>query len=176
MLSVLGVGYPRTGTSSLCEALRILGYNAIHHAPERVPLFPAETYDWKEYDNVDAVTDAPACLYWRELAVAYPGLKMVLTVREPEGWWFSMQRHADSIRTGGDHEHITYSNQLHRLLFGCSVPSRYWWTRRILEHNGMVKASNGELLVMDIRDGWAPLCEFLGKPIPRNEFPWLNRS
>jgi hypothetical protein len=29
-------------------------------------------------------------------------------------------------------------------------------------------------LEMEVQDGWAPLCEFLGKPIPNEPFPRSN--
>ena len=32
------------------------------------------------------------------------------------------------------------------------------------------------LLVYDVRDGWGPLCEFLGKPVPEGELPHLNKK
>lgn len=31
-----------------------------------------------------------------------------------------------------------------------------------------------QLLVMKMKDGWEPLCKFLGKPIPDEPFPWVN--
>jgi hypothetical protein len=31
-------------------------------------------------------------------------------------------------------------------------------------------------LDFDIRDGWEPLCNFLGKPVPDVEFPKVNDS
>jgi hypothetical protein len=30
------------------------------------------------------------------------------------------------------------------------------------------------LLVFEVKQGWAPLCKFLGKPIPARPFPHLN--
>jgi len=33
-----------------------------------------------------------------------------------------------------------------------------------------------KLLVMDIKDGWEPLCKFLGKLIPAEPFPHANES
>ena len=30
------------------------------------------------------------------------------------------------------------------------------------------------LLIYEVREGWAPLCEFLGKPVPREPFPRIN--
>jgi hypothetical protein len=32
------------------------------------------------------------------------------------------------------------------------------------------------LLIMKMKDGWEPLCKFLGKPIPDEPFPWVNDS
>ena len=32
------------------------------------------------------------------------------------------------------------------------------------------------LLEYKLGSGWDPLCEFLGKEVPREEFPWLNNS
>ena len=32
----------------------------------------------------------------------------------------------------------------------------------------------GQLLEMDLGEGWAPLCEFLGVPIPDEPFPRAN--
>jgi hypothetical protein len=33
-----------------------------------------------------------------------------------------------------------------------------------------------KLLVMRLQNGWKPLCEFLGKPIPEEPFPRVNDS
>ena len=41
-----------------------------------------------------------------------------------------------------------------------------------------VKASVPEekLLVFDVKEGYAPLCKFLGKPVPNEPFPHLNST
>jgi hypothetical protein len=31
-----------------------------------------------------------------------------------------------------------------------------------------------KLLVFEVRQGWGPLCEFLGKPVPEQPFPHVN--
>ena len=36
--------------------------------------------------------------------------------------------------------------------------------------------SKERLLIMKMKDGWEPLCKFLGKPIPDEPFPWVNDS
>ena len=46
------------------------------------------------------------------------------------------------------------------------------------KHIADVKATipADKLLVYDVRDGWGPLCEFLGKPVPPEELPHLNKK
>lgn len=43
-------------------------------------------------------------------------------------------------------------------------------------HNEAVKKAipADKLLVFEVKDGWGPLCEFLGVPIPDGEFPRTN--
>jgi len=178
-MKILGAGLPRTGTATLCEALRVLGFNAVHHEPDMMPLYPDASTDWRAYDFVDAVTDAPAAMYWRELRRAY-NCKVILTVREPASWWESIKRHANKIRTSEDIEHIRYTEALHSLLFGSPQPCEYWYKRRLLEHNAFVKGGipADELLVMDIVGGdkWDVLCPFLEVDEPGEEWPWENKA
>lgn len=177
MLKVLGVGLPRTGTKSLCVALEILGYRSLHHPADRLPLFPPTGFDWRQFDDVDAVCDAPACMYWRELLAAYPEAKAVLTVRDEEDWWRSMRRHVEVIRAQGGPEHVAYSDTLHGLLFGTAEPSEYWWRRRYEEHNSLpLRPVDRLVLRFDVRDGWGPLCRFLDRPVPPESFPWKHRG
>ena len=48
--------------------------------------------------------------------------------------------------------------------------------KKYREHNERVKAAIPEerLLVFNVKQGWKPLCEFLGCEIPEEDFPWLN--
>lgn len=43
-------------------------------------------------------------------------------------------------------------------------------------HNEAVMAAipADQLLVYEVKDGWGPLCEFLGKPVPSTPFPRTN--
>lgn len=179
MLKILGAGLPRTGTASLVEALTMLGYNAIHHEPKRLPLFPPEGYTFKRYDDVDAAADMPAAMYWRELRRAY-NCKIILTVREVDSWWESIKRHANKIRTSQTIEHIRYTEALHTLLFGCPMPCEYWYKRRFREYNAFVRGTvpAEDVLIMDIHRGdkWDALCPFLGVAEPTEEFPWKNKA
>lgn len=48
--------------------------------------------------------------------------------------------------------------------------------RRFCEHNEEVKATvpPERLLVFDVKQGWEPLCAFLGVPVPDGPFPHVN--
>jgi hypothetical protein len=45
-------------------------------------------------------------------------------------------------------------------------------------HNEEVKAAfdDDRLLVFEASEGWEPLCKFLGKPLPKEDFPRVNDS
>jgi len=178
MLKILGVGLPRTGTNSMCEALRILGYNAIHHAPERIPLDINLGRDFAVYNDVDAVLDAPACYFQRELTQVYQPLKYILTVRDDKDWWESIRAHSVRILEQGDEQHVAYTKRLHAMLFGCEIPHRWLYLRAYRRHNQQMweLLPKPQTLTIDVtREGWEPLCRFLGREVPDAPFPWNNR-
>jgi hypothetical protein len=49
---------------------------------------------------------------------------------------------------------------------------------RFHRHNEDVKASvpPDRLLVYEVSQGWGPLCEFLGVPVPDTAFPQVNST
>jgi len=79
--------------------------------------------------------------------------------------------------------HWLYCDQLPHSLFGCDVfgaevlPED---VRSCLDgydlHNKKVRETipPERLLVFNVKDGWGPLCEFLGKPVPSIPFPFNN--
>lgn len=46
------------------------------------------------------------------------------------------------------------------------------------KHNEMVRraAPTGNMLEWEAKDGWGPLCEFLGLEVPAVEFPWSDAA
>ena len=97
-MKILGVGLGRTGTMSLTLALRRLGFRAMHYDRVRLNdvLHGSNTApDFRRYDDVDAVLDVPSAYFYRELLDAYPEAKAILTVRDVEAWWKSIERHVN---------------------------------------------------------------------------------
>lgn len=101
-LEVIGPGFGRTGTNSLKIALEQLGFGPCHHMFE-VRDNPDSLVDWEalargekvDWDHVfrgyRSQVDWPGARYWRELVRHYPTAKVVLSVRDPDEWFDSVQ-------------------------------------------------------------------------------------
>jgi hypothetical protein len=100
---IFGIGYPKTGTSSLNAALTLLGYESIHEPRDFLELVRLKgIYKFPEiYLKVnrrrgdvkwDALTDFGSTFYYK-LDKEYPRAKFILTTRELESWWMSWINH-----------------------------------------------------------------------------------
>jgi sulfotransferase family protein len=188
-LQVIGVGLGRTGTLSLKIALEQLGLGPCYHMaelmmnPERAPLWVAAADgkpDWEAvFKGYSSSTDYPACLYWRELAVAYPSAKLILTKRDKDKWFESTQAtifsEPMSARIRGTPMEPFFEKTVWRD-FGARIHDRGFMTTYFEKHNAAVEAGveKKRLLVYDVAQGWAPLCEFLGVAAPDAPFPKVN--
>lgn len=197
-LLVIGAGMGRTGTSSLKRALEQLGLGPCHHM-EEVVKNPAEVPTWEAAargEQVDWVTftkrwrsavDFPSALYWRELMTAFPEGKVILSVRDPAGWYESMRQTIVPIMTRfpitlvvpllpyvSGPLRVMRSTQINRELFQRFDRERA--ERTFVEWNEEVKRTvpKERLLVFEAKQGWAPLCEFLGVPVPEGPYPRVN--
>ena len=101
-LEIIGPGFGRTGTNSLKVALEHLGYGPAHHMFEirdNPPLLSpwqalarGESGDWDAaFRGYRSQVDWPGARYWRELAAYYPEAKVILTIRDPDEWFDSIE-------------------------------------------------------------------------------------
>ena len=101
-LEIIGAGFGRTGTLSLKTALERLGFNKCHHMME-VAINADQTDYWSRianntdcpnWDDVfagyQATTDFPACDFYAALADYYPNAKVILTIRDEDSWFRSV--------------------------------------------------------------------------------------
>ena len=63
------------------------------------------------------------------------------------------------------------------LIRGAAKPDE-WLKTQYERHNAQVasRVPPNKLLVFNVKEGWAPLCAFLGKPVPNQPFPFVNES
>jgi hypothetical protein len=118
-------------------------------------------------------------MLFRELDIAYPGSKFILTIRDEWKWLTSVRNHFNPERNKyrAQWDHDPFSNRVHQLLYGRHDFDPTTFIRRYRVHNAEVRSyfkdRPQDLLVMDMDKGhgWAELCGFLGKPIPTETYP-----
>lgn len=201
MLSIVGAGLSRTGTYSLHFALEILGFRGLHPDGGRLDDVLSgvnQNPDFRRFDDVDAVGDIPYSYFYREIYDAYPGSKVILTVRNIEDWWKSVavlfnefapipesprlvHRISQKLGFGWKEDaSVAARRRTRAYVYGSSVAREFLYKKKYAEHNALVKATipPERLLVMDIcaGEGWEKLCPFLGTSIPNVRFPHTNKS
>ncbi|GAA2214491.1 sulfotransferase family protein [Nonomuraea monospora] len=165
------------------------------------PLADAGTApDWDHvFEGFRSAVDWPASFFWRELADAYPEAKVILTVRDPHAWLASMQAliangpaRLQADRLAPEMAPLVENMNTTRPLLERMIREGLGSDRAFGEpldekdsllaferHVATVKESlpPERLLVFDVREGWEPLCRFLGVDVPDGEpFPHLNDS
>jgi hypothetical protein len=99
-LQVIGAGFGRTGTQSLKVALEELGFGKCYHMQDVMKnpghlmrwtaIMEGGKADWGAlFNGYQSGADWPVAAYYKELIVAYPDAKVILTVRDPERWYES---------------------------------------------------------------------------------------
>ncbi|QIE54493.1 sulfotransferase family protein [Pikeienuella piscinae] len=196
-LDIIGAGFGRTGTNSLKLALELLGFGPCHHMFEirdNPALLPAwEAVAAGGAPDLDAVfkgyrsqVDWPGARYWRESAARWPEAKVVLSVRDPDLWFESVQATIlPTMEASGtyDTDHANRLTAMARTLvmektFAGRLSDRAHAIGVYEAHNAAVRDAipASRLLVMDVAEGWRPLCRFLGVEEPGEPFPMTNSS
>jgi hypothetical protein len=196
-LEIIGPGFGRTGTSSLKIALEHLGFGPCHHMfevrdnPALLPDWEAaargERMDWdRVFQGYRAQVDRPGARYWRELVRHFPEARVILTVRDPDDWFDSVQATiAPFLAARGTHPspHVNAIAEMGYQtvavqVFDDRLSDRDHATRVFREHVTEVQAEipAHRLLTFDLREGWRPLCDFLEVEVPEMPFPHTNSS
>jgi hypothetical protein len=210
-LRYIACGLPKTGTMSLQKAFNMLGLQFDHffeNYTKRGDLWlqVMQTKDRDKrvellrgrFEDCDAVGDFPASFYFEELALAYPGAKLILTTRDLTSWLQSVKAQTDLLRKlqwlgyipGPPRRVFEYFMYMETI--NCPEGTRdtpapvrnswlphndsfmRWWYE---EHHRGVLALNhsGRVLRFSVREGWSPLCTFLSVPVPAVAFPASNK-
>jgi hypothetical protein len=196
-LEIIGPGFGRTGTNSLKLALEHLGFGPCHHMfevrdrPELLPDWQAaargERVNWgKVFHGYRSQVDWPGARYWRELRQRFPEAKVILSVRDPDEWFDSVQETIlPFVAARGKHP-TPHMNAIAEMayqtivvqVFNDRLSDRNYAIDIFRKHIAEVQAEIGSdrLLTFDLREGWAPLCNFLSADVPGIPFPRSNSS
>ena len=157
-----------------------------------------EDVDWDSFfQDYRAACDFPAIVHYERYLELYPEAKFILTMRDPEKWYKSFgdtiikqskpsvgQIMALSFR-------MIYSKLARQRLKVFKFSGEYlkeWFPNGFEdkaaaiqffeEWNQKVKDTipADKLLICEIKEGWQPICDFLGVPVPQTEFPRSNST
>jgi hypothetical protein len=192
-LKVVGAGVGRTGTASLKMALEQLLAGRCHHMFEIVgdpsqvsgwtDAIDGREVDWQELlGGYVAQVDWPGASFWREISAANPDALVVLSTRDPDAWYRSA---SDTIFNAFDRPPPGFEQwfgttlpKMFRERFCADFANSAAMMEAFERHNAAVRAGvpAGRLLEWTASDGWEPLCERLGVPVPSEAFPLINTT
>lgn len=187
-LKVIGAGFGRTGTLSLKLALEQLGFGPCYHMTE-VFKNPAAIEWWGEaadgrpdwetiFEGYNATVDWPNATFYAELAAYYPDAKVILTERDPEAWFASTQATIFPKDLSEDTD-VPFERMVAKVI-GRLFDGRMRDHDHVIDvyqrHNARVREviPADRLLVYEVAQSWAPLCAFLGVPVPDTPMPKVN--
>ena len=208
-LKIIGAGLPRTGTNTLKRSLEVLGLNHVYHMKELL-VNPERLHFWKTlddtgdtdwdglYDGYDGTVDFPGYPWYKEHMKQYPDAKVILTVRDFESWYKSVDSTIFRAGPQTPGEKIKMMGKLLMSARARNVVKVIKWFKKVFfadrlggkfedkahaqkfwdDHLADVKSyvPEDKLLVYDVRDGWGPLCAFLGVEEPAEPLPHLNKK
>ncbi|MEJ2044721.1 MAG: sulfotransferase [Reinekea sp.] len=188
-LEVIGAGLGRTGTLSLKFALEQLGIGSCYHMVElyangraNLPLWLDAINGKPQWDRIfkgyGATTDYPACYFYKTLMEYYSEAKVILTVRDADSWFDSVSETIFASRrdSGIFGDSGKEFSDFIRNPFGDKIRDRAFmidyfntWNQSVID-----TVPNDRLLVLSPGEGWEPLCQFLGKPVPDSPYPKVH--
>ncbi|KAJ6785000.1 hypothetical protein PWT90_03685 [Aphanocladium album] len=153
---------------------------------------PDELLTAKDFDPIlvnfpGGVSDFPAAIFGIDLIHAYPSAKVLITERDEDSWVESVMRtlvvghkeaehdREERLRKGEVEDEL--AEDRYRLRKGYHVycwnddfpkNGRAYWRKYQKDIRVAAKAQRDDqdVLVFDLKDGWAPLCKFIGKTAP----------
>ncbi len=159
--------------------------------------YKSNQIEWsKFYEGYHSALDYPTCLYYPDLVKLNPDIKVIHTRRDFDSWYHSVKEtvYRGKPKTIKDVtslvKNMLFSKDYRKvapvfmfndkLIWRGQFESRFedkeFMRAKYQSHEALVtssiKAEN--LLWYDVKEGWAPLCQFLGKTVPEIDFPKAN--
>ena len=154
--------------------------------------------DWDAlFSGYQSIVDFPGCLYYKELAEHYPDSKVILSMRDAESWYDSVSSTIFSFDPGVALKLkmvclMPFSATARNLFKAIMLNNESTWEKHFEgrfedkdyaiqqyhTHIEKVKSSipPDRLLLHHAKDGWEPICIFLGKDVPSSPYPNANKK
>lgn len=167
---ILMIGLPKTGLSSLCISMRVLGLKCIQ-LPRSV----------QEVESHDSAADLPIAANFELLDSHFPNSKFILSTRSKRQWLLSSRSHWSRYEPliSGDPLITRNVEKLYKTLSFNEIQFSLAYD----EHEKRVKryfqSRSQDLLIISVFETlnpWLPLCDFLSLSTPHVSFPHANRG
>ena len=191
-LAVVGAGVGRTGTHSLKLALEQLLDAPCHHMmevlgdptqrPAWTDAIEGRPVDWaKMLERYRSIVDWPGAAFWRELFAANPGALVLLSVRDADVWYRSASNTIFLAMDNLPPEAAPWMTSVKKVLhdrFSDNFDNADAMIAAYEQHNDAVRneVPAAQLLEWTPSDGWEPICDRLGLPVPTEPFPVTNTT
>jgi len=189
MCKIFCIGSNKTGTTTLTQMLKVLGYRV---CPENIMYNFGSTYFIdqlnKKYNNLfnlvqkyDAFEDRPwnHGSFYKDLYEKFPDSKFILTIRNTDNWIESYRRWNKKIKLDKQWfypliSELCYGN---KDFLNDEELMRKIYEERNNEIINFFKDSD-KLLIMDLEktNSYDEICKFLNKEIIKDPFPHLNKT
>jgi len=186
---IFGIGFSKTGTTTLGQCFDILGFYPNAYSPTaphiNLKFLCQEIFEHGNYGpalnaaiRFRTLQDRPWNVWnmYKILDAAFPESKFILTYRDPESWWKSVDQWLN----------VTHKNngaKLERYLKQLKVDrvDTDMFISSYLQYNEEVKSYFGnrsDFLIVNFEesDGWVKLCNFLDLPVPDVPFPHAKKQ
>lgn len=165
------------------------------HVPHWEALSRGERPDYEDlFRGFRSAVDFPAAMFYRELAEEYPDAKVILSVRDADAWYrsasstifrgtpaaawvlaWSLGLFSPNLRGALRLRAMLERDLFQGFLEGRKDDAAYMKERFVAWIEQVKQAIPPErLLVWNVEEGWEPLCDFLGAPVPDRPFPHRN--
>jgi hypothetical protein len=177
-MKIFCIGFNKTGTISLYNALNRLGYAGIHGLwenhlkvgkaiQEQKPLLSYFSENIVHFSDLDIIKDN-----YKLLDEQYPNSKFILNTRKKQDWLQSRTTHYE------DYLRNMHTNKYAKTWEWVTKSKEQWAKEWDKHHLNVVDyfAGRSDLIVLDIPagHGYERLCKFLDIPVINEEFPRLN--
>jgi hypothetical protein len=178
---VFGIGWAKTGTTTLGTCLSKLGYS--HQSQDLTLVDELKKNDFRRFystlEKYESFEDWPWLIYYKEIYNAYPDSKFILTNRNSLSW---IKSYKNMLHNQGNASQKM--NEIRKFLYGLDFPlvKEIDLINRYERHNEEVERffedKKSQLLIVNWEEGddWKKLCEFLEKDIPNVPFPHSNKG
>lgn len=150
------------------------------------------------FEGFQATVDFPGYPYYKILLEKYPDAKVILTKRDFEKWYESTLK---TVWKAGPQTILDKVALLIKMMFNSKLRDTFKCIK-FMKNTYLIKqfdtnftskdkakevffkhiedvknhVPENKLLIYDVAEGWQPLCTFLDLPLPKEDFPHLNKK